>query len=53
MKTDKRRTLELDIAVDKTYAMHPANSLAQLTKHPAEERLIKACVTLGIVDEIK
>ena len=49
----RRHTLELDIAMDEAHSVHPADSLAQLAEHPAEERLVQARITLGVVDEIE
>ena len=49
----RRHTLELDIAMDEAHSVHPANSLAQLAEHPAEERLVQARMALGVVDEIE
>ena len=49
----RRHTLELDVAMDKAHSVHPADSLAQLAEHPAEERLVQARMALGVVDEIE
>ena len=39
--------------MDEAHSVHPANSLAQLAEHPAEERLVEARMTFGIVDKIE
>ena len=39
--------------MDEAHSVHPANSLAQLAEHPAEERLVEARMALGIIDKVE